>query len=255
MTVLTMTGPRRRAALLLPLLLLGACVAKPEYAGPPSRGDFPRLSYDYLPPVLLNVGRVRLDEAFAPPAGEGEVSQLAPVRVAGALFQMARDRLKAAGTDGYATFSILGASITRRGDTLTGALAVRLDVRDTDNTRNGFAEARVTGTRTALPDQRAALYELLRAMMDDMNVELEYQIRRELRGWLAGAQAAPPPREPGPKPKRRPAGPSESPRPPPETPAPEAPAAPDAPAPSPEPPPAAPPAPSPSPGPAPQFEL
>ena len=42
-------------------------------------------------------------------------------------------------------------------------------------------------------DLPAALYDMTRAMMDDMNVELEFQIRRSLRDWLQDPTAAPPP--------------------------------------------------------------
>jgi hypothetical protein len=35
------------------------------------------------------------------------------------------------------------------------------------------------------------LYDMTRQMMDAMNVELEYQIRRSLRDWLAPANVAP----------------------------------------------------------------
>ena len=219
-----MTGPHRRAALLLPLLLF-ACAPEREASAPAPRGGFAPLRYDYLPPVRLNVERLRLDEAFAPPSGPGEVGPLAPVGVAGTLFLMARDRLKAVGVGGAATFSIQTASITRAGNALNGILAVRLDVRDSDNVNRGFVEARVTGTRgMGGQDTRAALYDLLKSMMDDMNVELEYQIRRELRDWLADAPAAPVRRDPAgntSQPKRAPAKPASSARPP--APQPEAP--------------------------------
>ena len=208
-----MAGPNRRAALLLPLLLV-ACVAEREEPASAQRGGFAPLRYDYLPPVRLNVERLRLDEAFAPPSGPGEVGHLAPVGVAGTLFLMARDRLKAVGVGGAATFSIQAASITRMGEALKGVLAVRLDVRDADNANRGFVEARVTGTRgVGGQGERAALYDLLKSMMDDMNVELEYQIRRELRGWLADAPASPARRDPAANPAPPKRAPAKSPSP------------------------------------------
>ena len=42
-------------------------------------------------------------------------------------------------------------------------------------------------------DLPAALYDMTRAMMDDMNVEFEFQARRALRDWLQSAEAAPAP--------------------------------------------------------------
>ena len=79
--------------------------------------------------------------------------------------------------------------MTRHGDTLTGTLAVRVDLSDTSGA--GFAEARVTETRTAtIPEIRAALYDLLVALMDALNVELEYQIKRRLRHWVVESPEA-----------------------------------------------------------------
>ena len=172
----------RRAMVLSPVLL-AACGGDPEPPRP-SRGSFPPLRYGYLPPLNLNIQRLAMAEGFVPPAGEAEVSPFAPVSVVDTLFAMARDRLKPAGTGGLGTFRIQTASITRRGGTLNGALAVRLDLRDAEESRTGFVEARATAAKTGIPDQRAALYDMLKSLMDEMNVELEYQIKRELRGWL-----------------------------------------------------------------------
>ena len=177
-----------RRAMLVPPLLLAACGGDPEPPRP-SRGSFPPLRYGYLPPLTLNVRSLAMDERFVPPTGGAEVSQSAPVNVADTVLAMGRDRLKAAGTGGRGTFRIQTASIIRRGDTLDGTLAVRLDLRDAEDTSTGFVEARATAAKIALPDQRAALYDLLKSLMDEMNVELEYQIKRELRGWLMETRA------------------------------------------------------------------
>jgi hypothetical protein len=74
-------------------------------------------------------------------------------------------------------------------------LAVRVDVRDDDGTNTGFAEARVSAKHTGpVADQRAVLYDMMKSMMDNMNVELEYQLRNKLKSWLvdAPAEATPP---------------------------------------------------------------
>ena len=187
-----------RRALVLSPVLLAACGGDPEPPRP-SRGSFPPLRYGYLPPLNLNIQRLAMGEGFVPPAGEAEVSPLAPVNVVDTLFAMARDRLKPAGTGGLGTFRIQTASITRRGGTLNGTLAVRLDLRDAEESRTGFVEARVTAAKTGIPDQRAALYDMLKSLMDEMNVELEYQIKRELRGWLVETKS---PEGKQPEPKR-----------------------------------------------------
>jgi hypothetical protein len=180
----------RRALAVLPFLL--AACADDEPPGP-GRRDFPPLRYGYLPTVNLNVQRVAIGEGFIPPGSDAEVSGYSPAKLADTLIAMARDRLKPVGAGGTATFQILTASITRRNDTLNGLLAVRLDVRDADDANLGFAEARVTANHTGpIPDLRAAAYDMLKSMMDDMNVELEFQLRNKLRAWIVDPPGATP---------------------------------------------------------------
>ncbi len=82
----------------------------------------------------------------------------------------------------------------RRRDTLSGKLAVELDIYNTPTTRVAFAQASVTGTVTGdLDDLPRRLYDMTKSLMDRMNVEFEYQVRRGLGSWLlpAGAAQAP----------------------------------------------------------------
>jgi hypothetical protein len=190
----------RRTALLLPFVL-ASCGDDDEPPPRRARRDFPPLRYGYLPPINLNVQRVEMAEGFVPSTGGGEISDTSPANLAETLFAMARDRLKPVGTGGTATFSIQTASIIRRRDTLNGTLAVRLDVRSEDGGNTGYAEAHVNATRTSpITDQPAAVYDILKSMMDDMNVELEFQLRNQLRSWLADPAPPPPPPAPPPPP-------------------------------------------------------
>ncbi len=200
----------RRAALFLPLLLASCGDDEPQA---PRRVNFPPLRYGFLPPIPLNVRRVEMMDGFIPPTGDGEIIGTSPIDPVATLFAMARDRLKPVAAGGTARFSILTTSIIRHGDTLNGNLAVRLDVRDAEDTNSGFAEARVSANHAgSIPDQSDAVYDMLKSMMEQMNVELEFQIRQQLRSWIAGAPTETPP----PKPQR--VDPSTSGPPPPETP-------------------------------------
>jgi hypothetical protein len=186
----------RRAALFLPLL---AAACGDDEPSAPVRADFPPLRYSYLPPINLNVQRVVMAGDFAPTAGDGEVGDPS---MAETLNAMARDRLKPVGTGGVATFRILTASIKRHRDALDGVLTVRVDVQDADGGNTGFAEARATATHSGpISDLRATTYDMLKTMMDGMNVELEYQLRNKLRAWVVDPAAEPPaPVDPSAKP-------------------------------------------------------
>ena len=163
---------------------------------PPVVRSFPPLHYEYLPKLRLNVGQVEVVDHSLPVSPQ-DVASSAPVVPAQPLAQMARDRLFAAGTAGSATFVIDQASIVREpGGALDGQLAVHLDLTTPDGRHTGYAEARVA--RQHIPgseaeDGSANLYDLTRQMMDAMNVELEYQIRRSLRSLVVEGGAVPAP--------------------------------------------------------------
>ncbi len=174
----------RRMALALPVLL-AACGDDG-----PVRRDFPALRYGHLTPLRLNVASVSVTEP-PPPA---PLDAQSPAPAVQALQRMAQDRLSAGGSAGSAVFTIDEAAIGRVPGGLEGTLAVHLDVLTSAGARAGFAEARVSrravgGSR----DLRTALYEITRQMMDDMNVEFEFQVRRSLKEWLQEATTAPAP--------------------------------------------------------------
>jgi hypothetical protein len=175
----------RRAALLAALSAgLAACVQ----ATPPD--TFAPLSYDYLTKLRLTVVAIDIDNAYSPKTvtnGEHMEAQ-APEAPETALRRMAQDRLVAGGNGGHAVFTIEDASLVRIGDRYEADFAVHLDVTSADGTRSGYASARVTRTRQIndyTPEgTRRELYALTKAAMDDMNVELEYQVRKSLRDYL-----------------------------------------------------------------------
>ncbi len=179
------TGPSRRALPLALLLPLAAC-AGGEPAAPQS---FAPPSYAYLTPLHLDVATLSVDDrAVAQEAAD--VAGQSPVVPAQALEQMARDRIFPGGAAGGATFTVDQASILRQGDRLDGRLAVHLDL--ASGGRSGHAEAQVSRTTVGGGgDLRSRLYALTKQMMDDMNVEFEYQVRHSLPTWLQPDTATP----------------------------------------------------------------
>ncbi len=163
---------------------------------PPPPQNFAVLDYAFLPKLRLNVGSIDVQDHSQPVSPE-DISAQSPAIPAQALSTMAHERLFAAGVTGNASFVIDQASIVREpGGTLDGELAVHLDLTRPDGTQGGTAEARVA--RQYVPgsdpvDERAELYTLTRQMMDAMNVELEFQIRRTLASYMVSPGAAPAP--------------------------------------------------------------
>jgi hypothetical protein len=192
--------------LLLPLAL-AACGGEPP--------DYPPLRYSYLPPIRLNVASVSVRPDYVPSGVAPDLSPLDPVQPVDALRQMAEDRLKPFGAAGQAVFVIQNASVLRDGDTITGTFAVRLDIYTSANTRVGYAEARVAHSHSGhVDDIHQLLYDMTKQLMDEMNVQFEYQVVHSLRDWVApvgggpapvqqqplGAPGAPPPGSPPPPP-------------------------------------------------------
>jgi len=177
-----MTVPRlSRRALVLAPLFVAACDAGP----PPS---YPAPRYDHLPSLKLAVGRVDIDDSWAPRGASRRVEHLAPVTPRETLRRMAEDRLLAGGTTGRAVFVIEDASIIRLPRHYEGTLAVRLEMTDDAGNRLGETTARVVQVRpVAGESQRAVsdeLYAFVRDLMKEMNVEFEYQVRRAMRASL-----------------------------------------------------------------------
>ena len=182
------------------LLLTGAAAAACASPAPPEPPLAP-ISYTYLTPLPLNVAALRI-EATDPPAPPGDIGALLVPTPAEAVRIMARDRLSAVGTTGEAVFAVTRASLVRSGDALACQLACRLDVTGAEGA-GGFIEAVARASASGAEAGRPqAADRLLRRAMDELNVEFEYQIRRNLRPWLVsvppgagGALPAPPPGE------------------------------------------------------------
>ena len=141
-------------------------------------------------------GRLDRDRAALHPGRRGARRQLprSRARRSKSLKAMANDRLQAFGTANKAVFAILDASLTRDNDMVTGSFAVSLTILDDNGTQLGFAEARVQSRHTGrIDDLRSVLYDMTKALMSDMNIEFEYQIRQHLKPWLTT----------GPRPPRR----------------------------------------------------
>lgn len=175
--------PRR--AVLLPLLLT-AC-GRWERADRVSRPIEP-LSYEHLTKLRLNAAVVDVEDRYIP-GGPGDVSARAPTSPASALRRMAQDRLQSMGAQGRAALIIKRASLVESRGGYDGNMEVELAIYGPDGARVAYAEARVSRRQPSDGPMRETLHDMVRQMMDAMNVELEFQARRNLREWLLDSEA------------------------------------------------------------------
>ena len=182
----------------LAFVTVAACLPLAACGGRDSPAPvFAPADYGYLPKLRLLVGTITVEDHAATASGPGDLAPTAPLPPDQALQQMAHDRLVAAGNSGAGVFTIDQASIdSGGGGALDGHLAVHLDITTGNGGHAGYAEAHVSrrfvpGADTSDAGSRAQLYQLTQQMMQDMNVELEFQMRRSLRDWLVDASGAP----------------------------------------------------------------
>jgi hypothetical protein len=162
--------------------------------GHEERTDFAPLRYQYLPPIRLNVASIDIQQRFYPSGIAPDITSRDPVHPVEALRAMAEDRLQALGSAGQAVFGITNATLTRQDDLITCALGVVLEIYPTPGIRSGFAQAIASRQHSGpVDDLRGTLYDITKAAMDAMNVEFEYQVRRNLAPWFLSSSAAPPP--------------------------------------------------------------
>jgi hypothetical protein len=179
-----------RLFLLLPLgLPLGLAACGGGSAPPPL--SFPPLSYSYLPPITLKVARIDVRDEYLPGPEAAQLISNDPEAPALALESMARARLVADGSPGAATFVVRRASLHEVNGMLEGAMDVQVNIRTSNGQRVAFAQASVSRSETAPPRNaspdrlHAALYNLTKDLMNDMNVQFQYQIQKSLSDWLA----------------------------------------------------------------------
>ena len=196
--------PLRRSVLLLVPAALAACARGGGSTLPPPLRTGPP-SYSHLPPIRLDVAT--LDIAEPAPGPATMVIPPAPVVPSQAMETMARDRIVAAGTANRARFSILTASLTRAPESSGGmfsppterlscAMRCRLEILGPEGEQLGFAEAQ-TSRGSVVPagnsaERAAAADRIVHQAMADLNVEFEFQIRRNLRRFLVAGTGATP---------------------------------------------------------------
>lgn len=178
----------------LPFLALAACGTTPPAP------TFTPLNYSYLPPILLKVSQINVINSYVPTPSQVQTAAMDPVPPEVALMTMLKQRLQPAGQPGTGTVTVQNVYVDNVNGTLMGQMVVDLNLASADGLKTGFTEAGVSATETAPDsgnpdDMRAALYELTKRLMTNMNVQLQYQIQKNMPSWISwtnGGTAATP---------------------------------------------------------------
>lgn len=181
------------------LLVLAGCNTPPPVA------KFPDITYAHMAPIQLDVKRIEVVWAYAPPYAPPNVDHLFPTPPGKAAERWAYDRLKAVGKEGYARFIIRDASVTETNLRKTGGVAgalttdqavrydgvidVELQLQDDLGQRDGRVTARATMSQTAPEDAtinqtEQIWFDMTEAMMKQINVQLETAILTHLQPFL-----------------------------------------------------------------------
>jgi hypothetical protein len=157
----------------------------------PRPQTFPPLDYSYLPPIVLKVATLNVVNNYVPMPGQATLIGEDPEPPANALLAMLSHRLVADGTPGTGTVTIETASIDQVGGSLVGSMTVDVNLSNPGGSSTGYTEASVTASQPA-PNPtasrnavEAALYDLTKQLMNSMNVQLQYQIQRNLGSWIS----------------------------------------------------------------------
>jgi len=196
-----MMNRRHFTSLLLASAALAAC------SSPPPRPRFPELTYGHLGLFTFDVERIEIVSEYKASFGSPNVEHMFPTPPEQTLRRWAQDRLAATGKPGrYARFVIQDAKVTEsqlprtagvRGAFTTdqtqrydGTLSAVLEIREERaNYRAGTASAWATRARTVpegitINDREKVWFDLVESMMNDINAELDRQIRANLAQFV-----------------------------------------------------------------------
>jgi len=181
------------------LSVLSACASTPD------KQVYAEITFSHLPPLRLNVGEIRVVNAYKSPLKPPNVEHELPVKIDQSVRRWVADRLQAVGkSDAFAVVTILDASVVEKSLKKTTGLSgfftndqseeyvfrVEAELKvETVNGAKGLATA-VAIQRKTVPEnmtlnERDQMYfEKTEALMRDFNAEMEKNIRTFLGAYL-----------------------------------------------------------------------
>lgn len=193
---------RRRVALsLLAVVGLAACATQPA-------PQYPELSYNHIPPILLGVAEIQIisaNSATNTAAGVKHVEAQMPTAPEAALRAWARDRLKANGVSGVAKFVIETASVTEtdlkktkgfkglitkdQSHRYDSQVRATLKLEGVPRVTQAFAQAEVSRSQSiaedaTINDREQLWFNLTEATMKDFDPIMAQSIRKHLADFV-----------------------------------------------------------------------
>ena len=180
------------------ILLAGGCIEAPPAP------QYPDITFTDKPKIQMAVGKVEVVDKYLPPGRRPNVEHEFPVRPAAMLARWVSDRLQATGGPAVVRVIINDAAATETNlDTTKGikglfkdqraqrydvGLDVRVEVEEGGFTR-AHADAQAKRSRTVaesitLSDREQVYYEITKALGQDIDAELEMNIRQFLAAYL-----------------------------------------------------------------------
>ncbi|MBV8536994.1 MAG: hypothetical protein JO128_15445 [Alphaproteobacteria bacterium] len=177
-------------------------------ATPPPQNRFPDLTYAHLGKIRLDVAQISVVSDYKSPFAPPNIEQDMPVLPEKAMRRWATDRLVATGSPGHtAQFVITDAKVTDsklaktpglrgvfttdQSDRYDTSFAARIVVKAEPGSFGGAGQATASATRSqtvpegiTVNEREKVWFGLVEATMNDLNVELERQIREHLQLFL-----------------------------------------------------------------------
>jgi len=191
----------RLAGAALPAAALAAC------GDAPALPKLPPLTYASLGRFTFEAERIEVVQEYQPPLAPPNVEHLFQQRPTDVLRQWANDRLAVTGRgQHYVRFVIVDARVTEtelprstgvratftneQAQRYDGRIEAAIEVRQIrGNFRDGFATAAATRSRSVaenitLNERERVWYEMVEQMMQDVNAELDRQVRANMQRFM-----------------------------------------------------------------------
>ena len=187
------------------LILVLTGLALVGCATPPPRQNLDTISYSEAPPIRLDVREIEIERAYQPPNAAPNVDHLFPVPLAAGAQLWAVDRLKAVGPTRRARFIVreatvievpldresgLAATFTiQQSERYDARLVAELQILSEDGRIEGSVTVEVEHSRTVpenstLNQRRRAWHAMTRALLDEMDRQLDKTIKEALYAYL-----------------------------------------------------------------------